>query len=107
MQSTAESVKARIERKLREAFAPTHVEVVNESGQHNVPPGSESHFRVTLVADDFAERGLVARHRRVYRTLDEEMAGPVHALALHIYTPAEWVERHGIPESPPCLGGGG
>ncbi len=99
-------VQGRIERELASAFAPEHLEVVNESGQHNVPRGSETHFRVTLVASAFEGQRLLERHRSVNRTLADEISGPVHALALHTYTPDEWAERRGAPASPPCYGGG-
>lgn len=96
-----------IEDKLIDALAPIYVEVVNESGSHNVPPGSETHFKVVLVADTFAGERLLARHRRVNGILADELAGGVHALALHTYTPDEWQSRFGeVPESPACLGGG-
>lgn len=103
---TTPTVQATIEGKLREALAPDYLEVVNESDQHNVPPGSEAHFRVTVASDAFEGEALVARHRRVNRILADELAGPVHALALHTYTPAEWAERGGTRESPPCFGRG-
>lgn len=92
-----------LEDKLRKVFNPGHLEVVNESHMHNVPPGSETHFKVTLVSDAFAGLRPVKRHQEVYRVVAEEMAGPLHALALHTYTPEEWRGR--APESPPCLGG--
>ena len=39
--------------------------------------------------------------------LEAELAGPVHALALHTMTPQEWFAKGGeAPQSPPCLGGG-
>ncbi len=48
----------------------------------------------------------VARHQRMYQILADELAGPVHALALHTYSPAEWQQRQGeTPASPNCLGG--
>jgi len=100
------TIQATVEHKLREAFTPSYLEVLNESHRHNVPPGSESHFRVTLVSTAFDGEKLLARHRRVNDTLREELAGPVHALALHTYTPDEWAARGGSPESPPCMGGG-
>lgn len=100
------SLQQQIEHKLRAALSPAHLDVDNESHRHNVPPGSESHFRVTVVSDAFESQPLLARHRRVNQALAEELAGPVHALALHTYTPREWEERNGAPESPPCLGGG-
>jgi len=96
-----------IERKLAERFAPVHLEVVNESGNHAVPPGSETHFKVVLVAPAFDGQRLLARHRLVNATLTEELAGGVHALAIHTYTEPEWRARFGAaPFSPPCLGGG-
>lgn len=95
-----------IEDKLTAAFGIEHLEVLDESHRHNVPAGAESHFNATVVSPDFAGQGLLARHRAVQRVLREELDGPVHALALHTYTPAEWAARQGSPESPPCLGGG-
>ena len=97
--------REQIERKLADAFGINHLEVVDESHQHNVPAGAESHFKVTLVSPDFDGQGLVARHRAVNRTLKAELNGPVHALALHTYTPEEWQQRAEAPGSPPCLGG--
>ncbi|MBX3705221.1 MAG: BolA/IbaG family iron-sulfur metabolism protein [Pseudomonadales bacterium] len=95
-----------IEAKLAGEFAPAHLEVVNESGNHNVPPGSETHFRVVLVAAAFEGLRLLARHRLVNTALAAELAGGVHALALHTYTESEWRARFGAaPLSPPCLGG--
>ncbi|GIX30272.1 MAG: transcriptional regulator BolA [Porticoccaceae bacterium] len=94
---------ARIEAKLRAAFAPRHLEIVDESHRHAVPPGAESHFRVVLVSAAFAGLSRIARHRAVYRCLAEELAGPVHALALHTFAPEEWAGE--APPSPPCLGG--
>ena len=99
-------VQKRIEEKLRAALSPEHLEVVNESGMHAVPPGAESHFKVVVVTRAFEGQGLLARHREVNRLLAEELAGPVHALAVHAYTPAEWAARGGAPASPPCHGGG-
>jgi BolA protein len=101
------STQAQIESKLETALAPTFLEVVNESHRHNVPPGSESHFKVTVVSAQFNDRQLVARHRMVNKTLADELAGTIHALALHTLTPDEWFDRAGAtPDSPECRGGG-
>ena len=101
------TTQATIESKLIEALEPLYLEVINESNSHNVPPNSETHFKVVLVADVFDSERLLGRHRRVNRILAEELAGGVHALALHTFTPAEWEARFGaVPESPACLGGG-
>jgi BolA family transcriptional regulator, general stress-responsive regulator len=100
------TVQNDIERKLAERFALDHMAVENESGGHNVPAGSETHFKVVLVAEEFSGLRLLARHRLVNDTLADELAGPVHALAIHTYSAAEWRERFGqAPMSPPCLGG--
>ena len=100
------SVEDDIIEKLHKALSPSHLEVINESHMHNVPPGSESHFKVVAVSDEFNDKMLVARHRIINKALAEELEGPVHALALHTMTPAEWAEKGAAPESPPCLGGG-
>ncbi len=85
---------------------PQHLSVANESHMHSVPPDSETHFKVTIVSERFAGQRKVARHQSVYGLLKDELAGPVHALALHTYDPAEWAERNGVaPASPECLGG--
>ena len=88
------------------ALAPVYLEVRNESGMHNVPAGSETHFNVTLVSRAFADKTRVQRHRAINQLLAEELAGPVHALAIHAYTPDEWERRgHATAQSPDCLGG--
>jgi len=91
--------------KLTHSFTPHHLEVHNESHKHNVPPNSESHFRVVLVAECFVQQKLLQRHRAVNTVLANELANGVHALSLHLYTPAEWSERQSAPASPDCLGG--
>ncbi|WP_308367986.1 MULTISPECIES: BolA/IbaG family iron-sulfur metabolism protein [unclassified Microbulbifer] len=98
------SLAKQIEEKLRAAFAPQHIEVQCESHLHNVPAGAEMHFRVVLVSDAFVSLRKVQRHQRVYAVLADEMAGPVHALALHTFSPEEWAGQ--APQSPECLGGG-
>ncbi|MCY4641286.1 MAG: BolA/IbaG family iron-sulfur metabolism protein [Gammaproteobacteria bacterium] len=95
-----------IEHKIQGALHPVFLEVANESHMHNVPPGSESHFKVTVVSTEFDGKLPVARHRMLNRLLQEELAGSVHALSLHTFTPEEWQEKQGTTRmSPPCLGG--
>ena len=73
---------------------------------HNVAPGSESHFKVTIVSDSFADQMLIKRHRMVNKALQDELQ-QIHALALHTLTPEEWREREGqVAASPKCRGGG-
>ena len=101
------STQSVIEEKLSNGLDALHIEVINESSNHNVPAGSESHFKVVLVSEDFAGKALLARHRMVNKILEEELNGKIHALALHTYTEPEWKDAFGTaPMSPPCLGGG-
>ena len=99
------SVQDQIENALTELLTPVVLDVVNESSQHNVPPNSETHFKVVIVSEQFVGRRKVARHQQVYGAVAEQLAGPVHALALHTYTPQEWQEQGVSPESPNCMGG--
>lgn len=89
-------------------FAPTRSELVNESANHaGYFEGKESHFRLTIVSETFADMPLRARHQAVYRRLSDlltQNGGSVHALALHTYTPDEWQATKQTPESPNCLG---
>ena len=87
------------------ALAPQFFRVENESHRHNVPPGSESHFKVTVVSRRFNGKTLLARHRMVNEILSRELSGGVHALALHTLTPEEWADNPSVANSPPCLGG--
>jgi len=94
-----------IENKLR-ALQPRWVQVENESHKHNVPPGAQSHFKVTVVSPRFDGQPLLARHRMVNQLLAQELSSSIHALALHTLTPGEWSQRGGgVADSPPCLGG--
>ncbi|MBL0012038.1 MAG: BolA/IbaG family iron-sulfur metabolism protein [Nitrosomonas sp.] len=98
-------MKKSIETKLQ-SLKPEFLEVVNESYKHNVPEGSESHFKVTVVSDEFSGKMLLARHRMVNNILADELANSIHALVLHTMTIEEWFEKNGIcNDSPPCLGG--
>ena len=94
------SIQRDIEHILRDALRCAHLAINNESAQHAANMGGESHFHVTIVSDDFVGTSLIARHRRVMTLLKDVLAGPVHALSLHTYTPDEWA---GVaPPSPPC-----
>jgi BolA protein len=82
------TVDAEIRAKLEAAFAPTTLEIINESHRHAGHAGddgsSESHFRVRISATSFAEMSRVARHRAVHAALGPEITGRIHALALEI-----------------------
>ncbi|WP_395780308.1 BolA family protein [Aquidulcibacter sp.] len=90
-------------KKLTEAFAPLVLEVMDESASHAGHAGAavhaakqggaatgigETHFSVTIVSAAFVGLNRVARQRAIYQVLAEELAGPVHALALKADAPA-------------------
>jgi len=99
-------IESDIKQSLEEAFSPQYLVLENESYMHNVPEGSESHFKLVLVSDQFSGKRLVQRHQLVYRILSKQM-DIIHALAMHLFTPEEWSERQGdVSGSPNCHGGG-
>lgn len=101
------SQQQNITRKITEALAPLHLEVLNESHKHAVPPGSESHFKVVVVSDRFEGQPLVRRHQALNALLADELRGGVHALSLETLTDSEWRARGGQTlQTPDCLGGG-
>jgi len=80
------SVQEQIHDTLVDALQPVHLDVINESHQHNVPEGSESHFKIVVVTDAFKELKLLQRHREVNALL-------------------KMAKGQVVPESPPCRGG--
>lgn len=100
------SMQGTIEEKLSSEFELEYLLVENESHLHNVAPGSESHFKVTIVSPRFDNQMLIKRHRLVNKALQQELR-QIHALALHTLTPHEWQARQGqVADSPKCRGGG-
>jgi BolA protein len=99
------SVQDTIQAKLSEALQPSMLEVANESHMHG-GPATESHFNITAVSATFTDLNLVRRHQSVYKLLQTELAGGVHALAMHLYTQQDWEQRQGSSStSPDCRGG--
>jgi BolA protein len=86
-----------IRTKLEAAFAPSRLDVRDESEQHRGHAGhregGETHFRVAIVSAAFEGLSRVDRHRRVHEVLDAELKSRVHALALTLLTPAEASHR--------------
>jgi BolA protein len=88
------TIAERIRQKLEAALRPTRLDIHNDSHLHaghhaGAHAGEETHFRVEIVAAAFAGENRVARQRRVYAILAEELAGGVHALQLTALTPEE------------------
>lgn len=99
------NLKNDITTRLSQEMEILHLEVIDESYMHNVPEGSQSHFKIIIVADRFQNESLVARHQIIYKILDTELKEKIHALGLHCYTFEEWKKKGNAPMSPPCLGG--
>ncbi len=82
-----------ITHKLRDAFAPVRIEVVDELHLHEGHAGhrlgGESHFRVYIMADAFAGKSRLERHRMINHVLSSELANRVHALAIEALAPGE------------------
>lgn len=100
-------IQSTIESKLRSALSPIHLEVVNESHLHSVPPGSESHFKVIVVSAAFAGRSLIEQQRLVNQVLAAELSGGIHALAMKTITPEKWQAsgQAATLQTPLCHGG--
>ena len=96
-----------IQNKLSEQLSPVHLEIINESHMHNVPRGSETHFKVVVVSERFQDTKLIARHRLVNDVLAAELQTGVHALSIVAKTPEQWGQGQTVDSSPACRGGFG
>ena len=94
-------MELKIIRVLKDYFNPTSLQLINESHKHNVPEGSESHFKLILVTDAFKNMTLVKRHQEVYKALGEVM-NEIHALSMHLYDLNEYEKNPDIIDSPDC-----
>lgn len=97
--SVADTIKAKLQ-----VLEPSHLELINESHMH-AAQASDSHYKLILVSTHFIGQRTVVRHQKIYGLLAEELQHPVHALAMHLYTPEEW-ETAQAPNSPNCMGHG-
>lgn len=98
MMNTEGPVARGIRAKLEAAFAPTSLVIEDDSARHaghdheggvDGHAGGESHFNVRLVSAAFAGMNRVARQRAVNACLQDELAGPVHALSIQALVPGE------------------
>lgn len=88
---------AAIRRLLESALAPQRLEISDDSHLHVGHAGAQSgrgHFSVTVVADAFAGKTLLERHRMVYDALSEVLETDIHALSIKAYTPDETHSHH-------------
>lgn len=82
-----------IRAKIEAGLTPDVLEIINEShlhaGHQGSPGSGESHFRLKVIASAFAGKSRLERHRMVNDLLADELAGPVHALAVRASAPDE------------------
>lgn len=96
-------VQSLLEKRLNEGLNPLLLKVVNESPNHNVPEGSESHFRVLIVSDQFEGLSLIQRHQKVYQLISEPIRDKIHAFSQRTLTSKEFKDQGGqLGSSPPC-----
>jgi BolA family transcriptional regulator, general stress-responsive regulator len=80
-----------LEEKLKAAFNPASLSVIDESHQHQghagAHPSGESHFRVRIKAEAFRGISRVQQHRMINAALAEELKTRVHALAIEASSP--------------------
>ena len=75
----------RIRERLLTVFAPSELEVIDESEHHRGHPGARDgrgHFRVKIISEHFAGRKTLERHRMVYAALDALLKTDIHALSV-------------------------
>lgn len=101
-------IESSIRKKLKESLDPYFIDVINESYMHNVPKGSETHFKVIVVSEQFNDKPLLTRHRMVHDLLKLELQHDIHALSIVAKTPEQWEESDKtLTSSPACRGGFG
>ena len=83
---------ATIRQQLGDALTPAHLDIIDESHMHIGHAGAASgagHFRLTIVSEQFAGHATMARHRMVYKVVENLMPGEIHALSIKALTPDE------------------
>ena len=86
---------------LNMAFSVEHLYLENESSMHNVPPNSESHFKLVIVSNDFIDQSMVKRHQNIYSALNHVMK-KIHALSIQAFSIEEYKKNPVILSSPKC-----
>jgi BolA protein len=85
----------RIEAALRQHLNPTTLVVDDDSAKHaghaGAAPGGQTHYSVAVVSAVFTGQSRVARSRLVHALLQDEFASGMHALALTLRTPEEYI----------------
>ncbi|MGQ3892576.1 BolA family protein [Legionella sp. CNM-4043-24] len=98
--------KQRMHETLTPALMPQLLIIEDESHRHHVPTGAESHFKLTVVSELFEPMTRIQRHRLLNSLLADEFDKGLHALSMHLFSPAEWqTQEEKTPRSPACRDG--
>ena len=94
-------IESQIINTLSSSLNLSSLKIINESFKHNVPAGSESHFKIVVVTNDFNNLSIIKRHQLIYKTLDNLM-NKIHALSIHAFNEEEFKLNPIILDSPEC-----
>lgn len=88
------SLRQSMENKLRDAFSPDRLNVIDESHMHaghqpDMTGTGETHMRVQIVSGQFSGKSRVDRHRAINGLLKPELDAGLHALAIEAAAPGE------------------
>ena len=97
-----ESIESTINKIINESYNPLYIELVNESFMHNVPKGSESHFKLVVVSNIFKNMTLIQRHKHIYSSLKTTMNN-IHALSINAFDIDEFKLNPTQSKSPDCI----
>ena len=87
---------------LIDSFDPSVLSIINESYMHNVPEGSESHFKVVIVSKYFKDIENIKRHKEIYKALKNIMES-IHAISIQAFNEEEYQKNPEINQSPNCV----
>ena len=87
---------------LQHHFKPLFIDLVDESYQHQVPKDAESHFKLTLVSQQFSGESRITRHQFVNDLVGQERKIGLHALSMALFSPEEWANQPQSLSTPPC-----
>ena len=80
-----------IENRLRDAFKPLHLSVIDDSARHQGHAGAKDgrgHFIVKISSNAFQGKTLAERHRMIYTALNDMMNTDIHALQIEAKPPS-------------------
>lgn len=98
--------KDRIEKLLHREFSPLFLQVEDESKNHHVPQGAQTHFKIVMAAKTMTTLPRIDRHKLLNKLLKAEFDTGMHALSMHLYSPDEWLKyNQQVLSSPSCKDG--